>query len=87
MAPLVVGPQAQVTLDVGRGYGGARLEIDGQIDPTPPARLQITLRPAVARLVSFADQDSLLTVLRRRRIVVDSPRILADDDRAAGQAG
>jgi NAD+ kinase len=84
--PLVVGPAAHVTLDVGRAYGGARLEVDGQIDPLPPEHLEVSLRPAVARLVSFADEDLLLTVLRRRRIVVDSPRIVADDERRAGEA-
>ena len=82
--PIVVGPQARVTLDVWRGYGGARLEIDGQIDTSPPDRLELVLRPAVARVVAFADDEPLLSVLRRRGIVVDSPRIVLDELRAAG---
>jgi NAD+ kinase len=82
--PLVVGPGARVMLDIGGGYGGARLEVDGQIDAAAPERLEIALRPAVARLVAFADDEPLLAVLRRRGIVVDSPRIVVDDERTAG---
>ena len=84
MPPMVVGPRARVTLDVWRGFGGARLEIDGQIDTTPPARLELALRPAVAKVVAFADDEPLLSVLRRRGIVTDSPRIVLDEQRAAG---
>jgi len=35
-------------------------------------------------MVSFPDQESLVAGLRRRRIIVDSPRVAADDDRGEG---
>ena len=79
--PLVLGARARLALDVGLGYGGARLEVDGQIAPVGLSELDISLRPSVARLIAFADQAPLLTVLRHRGIVGDSPRILAEDER------
>jgi hypothetical protein len=43
--------------------------------------LSVRLRPDGATLVGFDDQEPLLTGLRRRRIIVDSPRMVADDAR------
>ena len=79
--PLVLGPRNRLALQVGLGYGGARLEVDGQIVPGAPGELGIGLRTGVARIIVFADQESLLTVLRERGILLDSPRILAEDMR------
>ena len=39
-----------------------------------------------ATLVDFGDEEPLLAGLRRRRILMDSPRMLARDDRAAAAA-
>jgi hypothetical protein len=41
----------------------------------------VTLRPAVATVVGFDDQEQFLTGLRRRKIIADSPRFLAEDAR------
>jgi hypothetical protein len=35
----------------------------------------------VATIVGFDDQEPLFTSLRRRGIIADSPRVVADDDR------
>jgi NAD+ kinase len=85
LPPVVLGPDVSLALDVGQGYGGARLEVDGQSMTGAPERLGITLRSAVATTVAFADQDPLLAVLRRRGIVRDSPRILVDDARTTSE--
>lgn len=77
--PLVVGARSTLELEVTTGIGGARLEVDGQIIDTVPRRLSIVLRPDVATLVSFADTEPLFVSLRRRQLLVDSPRIVADD--------
>jgi NAD+ kinase len=77
--PLVLGPGSSVRLDVGTGPGGARLELDGQVIGKHLGRLTVGFRPDVAALVTFADQEPFLAGLRRRRIVTDSPRILAED--------
>jgi NAD+ kinase len=80
--PLVVGPESRVGLSVEPGYGGIRCELDGQERGTPAAEMTVSLRSDYATLVELHDQESLLTGLRRRGLVVDSPRILARDARA-----
>lgn len=77
--PLVVGARSDLELEVSAGIGGARLEVDGQLADSGPRTLRVTFRPGVATLVSFPGQESLFASLRRRQIIVDSPRIVADD--------
>jgi NAD+ kinase len=77
--PLVIAADAELHLDPVVGHGGARLEVDGQVTDTQVGPLTISFSPDAATLVSFADQEPLLTRLRRRRIIIDSPRILAED--------
>lgn len=75
---LVVPAAAELALEISTGIGGTRLEIDGQVLGQDPSTLCITLRHNVATLVSFSDQEPLFTSLRRRGIIADSPRIVAD---------
>jgi NAD+ kinase len=82
--PLVVGPESVLELEVGAGFGGARLEIDGQVAEERVRSLTISLRPDVATMVSFPDDEPLLTGLRRRGIILDSPRMVVDTDPSAG---
>jgi NAD+ kinase len=77
--PLVIPSTSELELDISAGRDGARLEVDGQISEIPVEPMTIGWRPDVARLVSFADQESFLSGLRRRGIITDSPRIIADD--------
>ena len=77
--PLVISSGAQLELEVMPGIGGARVEVDGQIADTDPRRLAIRLRREVATVVTFPEQEPLFASLRRRHIIVDSPRILAGD--------
>jgi NAD+ kinase len=72
-------------LDVAAGFGGARLEVDGQVATELMRSLTIGLRQGVATMVSFLDQETLLAGLRRRGIIVDSPRVAADNE--SGSAG
>ncbi|MBV9603458.1 MAG: NAD(+)/NADH kinase [Solirubrobacterales bacterium] len=81
--PLVIGPNSTLELEVGAGFGGARLEVDGQVAGERVRLLTICLREGVATMVSFPDQETLLAGLRRRRIVLDSPRVAVDDARGA----
>jgi NAD+ kinase len=80
--PLVVGRESALTVAIQPGYYGARIELDGHIHELTPHRLSITWRPDYATLVAFAGAESFLAGLRRRRILMDSPRVLARDDRA-----
>ena len=85
--PLVAGPEGRLQVEVDPGYGGARLEVDGRIQarfaPLETQILAVTLQPAYATLVSFTGEEPMLAGLRRRRVLMDSPRMLARDDRAA----
>ena len=71
--PLVAGPGSRVTVTLEAGNGGARVELDGQIHSE--------LEPKYAALVSLGEEESPIAGLRRRRILMDSPRVLARDDR------
>jgi NAD+ kinase len=84
--PLVVGSTSRVTIDLA-GYFGARIEIDGLALDAQPRKLSVSWVPDYATLVGLGDDESLLAGLRRRRILSDSPRVLAQDERAAAQAG
>jgi NAD+ kinase len=79
--PLVVGPDSELRLEISGGLDGARLEVDGQIIGAHSGTLSIGLRHDVVTRVGFPDGESLLTGLRRRQVIFDSPRILADDGR------
>jgi NAD+ kinase len=88
--PLVTTPGTRVVVTLNPGHGGARLEVDGQIrhEPPPlePLALSLDYEPAYAALVSLGEHESLIAGLRRRRILLDSPRVLARDDREAAAA-
>lgn len=76
--PLVIGAQSRLRLEIDGGHGGARVELDGQVTDAVPGVMEISLRRDVATVVTFYDQEPLLAGLRRRGIVTDSPRIIAD---------
>lgn len=80
--PFVVAAGSELTLDTAAGYGGARLELDGQVVDSHMGKMRITLRPDAATVVKFDDQEPLIAGLRRRKIIADSPRIIADDAKA-----
>jgi NAD+ kinase len=81
--PLVAGADCEVTLAIEPGYGGVRYEIDGRIASVAVDDLTVRLRPAYATLVRLAGEEPRLTGLRRRGLVLDSPRVLAREARAA----
>jgi NAD+ kinase len=79
--PLVVSADSRLSLSVEPGYGGSRFEIDGQEVPTAGYEVTVTLRREYASLVTLRHQEPLLSGLRRRGLVADSPRILVHDAR------
>jgi NAD+ kinase len=84
--PLVVGSQSALALRIEPGYAGARLEFDGQVNDDAPAELRAARVEGYATLVGLGDAEPLLAGLRRRKIIIDSPRVLARDERAAAAA-
>jgi NAD+ kinase len=81
--PLVVGTASDVRIVIERGYAGARLEFDGQPEDDQPTEFAVTRVEDYATLVGLGEAEPLLAGLRRRRILIDSPRVLARDDREA----
>src|SRR3954447_7490914 len=85
--PLVTGPETRVTVLLNTGNGGARVELDGQVQAVLGQREEIAfelrLDPEFATLVSLGEEESTIAGLRRRRILMDSPRVLAREDREA----
>jgi NAD+ kinase len=86
--PLVAGPDSRFEIRFDPGNGGARIELDGQVhdelEPRSPTTLAMRLDEGTAVLVSLGEEEPLIAGLRRRRIILDSPRVLARDDREGG---
>jgi NAD+ kinase len=79
--PLAVKAESVVRLDVSHAESGARLELDGRVVEELAGATTISFRPRVATVVSFLDQEPFLDVLRQRQIIIDAPRVLAEDAR------
>jgi NAD+ kinase len=79
--PLVVGPESTLELTVEHGYGGSRFELDGQVLTDECPQVTIGMRLDYATMVRLEGEESTLAGLRRRKLVIDGPRILARDAR------
>jgi NAD+ kinase len=76
--PHVIAAGSELELDATPGHGGLRLELDGQVFDDRAGTLTARLRAGVATVVCFSDQEPVLTGLRRRKIIADSPRVVAE---------
>jgi NAD+ kinase len=83
LPPLVLGGESQLELEIAPGYAGARVEIDGRPAEIDGGPYTIALRQDVATLVRVGEEEDFISGLRRRRILIDSPRVMARDDRSA----
>ena len=72
--PIVASEDNELTLEIDPGFGGARLEVDGRGRGTCPTTLTIRLKSDYATLVTLDGGESMITGLRRRSVVEDSPR-------------
>jgi NAD+ kinase len=84
---LVVPSGRALRLRAEGGHGGARVEIDGRPSELDPSDVELALDPDAATLVRPAGGEAWLAGLRRRGLVGDSPRIVADERRAARKGG
>jgi NAD+ kinase len=75
--PLIAGNGSRVTLAVDEGRVGVRAELDGRPDPTAGELLTVEHRAGYATLVHLHGAEPQLTGLRRRGLIVDSPRVTA----------
>jgi NAD+ kinase len=80
--PLVVPATANVRVEVHPSFAGFDIEIDGHAYPLEVLDYRLSLREEKVTLVSFGELGLGIEGLRERRLITDSPRILARDDRA-----
>ena len=79
--PLVTGGDGLLSLVVDPGHGTVRYEIDGRRTAIENRELTVRRRAEYATLVRLADEEPRLTGLRRRGLLLDSPRVLVRDGR------
>ena len=79
--PLVVPADATATVVVQPGYAGFDVEIDGHDHDLRGPRFALTLHMDKLALVTFGSAGRGLAGLRKRLLVIDSPRVLARDER------
>jgi NAD+ kinase len=72
--PLVLAGHNELTLELQAGYGGMRLEVDGRGTDANTDTLTITRRGGYATLVTLDGGEAMIAGLRRRGLVLDSPR-------------
>jgi NAD+ kinase len=84
--PLVAGSASELTVRIEPGYGGVRSEIDGRSTAVAGSVMTVRHRPHYATLATLAEDEPRLTGLRRRGLVVDSPRVRVRGRRAAPPA-
>jgi NAD+ kinase len=84
--PLVAGSASHLTLTIAPGYGGARCELDGRPTVMEGHLLTVRHRRDYATLVTLAEEEPRLSGLRRRGLVLDSPRALLRDTRSTSEA-
>ena len=80
--PLVAGRDSRLDLAVEPGHFGFRLEMDGRRSAIEGFELTIRQRADYATLVELEEEEPWLTGLRRRGLLLDSPRVLLREARA-----
>jgi NAD+ kinase len=84
LPPVVLGARSRLRIEVDAGHVGARVELDGQATDLGGLTLELELLADQATLVRFGNEEPYLSGLRRRRIVLDSPRMYFRGAQAAG---
>jgi NAD+ kinase len=79
--PLVIPATSSVQVKLHPGFAGFDVELDGHSQAGADLEYTLTLRNDKVTLVRFEAVPRVLTRLRDRRLISDSPRVLARDDR------
>jgi NAD+ kinase len=78
-APLVVPADATARVEVHPSFAGFEVQLDGHMSELQDPEYRISLAPEQVTVVKFGDDERMLTGLRNRGLVTDSPRVLARD--------
>jgi NAD+ kinase len=81
--PLVVPATRSVRVVVHPSFAGFEIEIDGHAYPLKSLDYRLSLHREKLTLVTFGELGLGLTGLRKRRLIIDSPRVMARDARTA----
>ena len=84
--PLVVPATSNVRVEVHPSFAGFDIEIDGRTYPLQALDYRLSVQEEKVTLVSFGELGLGIHGLRQRRLITDSPRILARDERSARAA-
>jgi NAD+ kinase len=84
--PLVAPATASVRVEIHPSFAGFDIEIDGHTYPLEVLDYRLSLHEEKVTLVSFGEPGLGIQGLRDRRLITDSPRILARDERSARAA-
>jgi NAD+ kinase len=81
--PLVVPATAAIRVQLHPSFAGFDVELDGHTYPLEDLDYRVSFHEEKVSLVSLGDLGLGLAGLRRRRLITDSARVLARDDRAS----
>jgi NAD+ kinase len=79
--PVVVPTSSTVRVEVHPSHAGYEIQTDGRVSPLTAASYLLSLHDEKVTLVSFGELRLGIAGLRERRLIMDSPRVLARDDR------
>jgi NAD+ kinase len=79
--PLVVPAGTEVRVEVHESFAGFETQIDGHDSPMQDPEYRVSLEQDRVTLVALDGDEHMLTGLRERGLITDSPRLLARDTR------
>jgi NAD+ kinase len=80
--PLVLSGGNELGLELEPGFGGMRLEVDGRGKGSCAPKLTVELRKDYSTLVALDGGEAMIAGLRRRGLVLDSPRAKLREERS-----
>ena len=80
--PIVVPTSSTVRVDVHPSHAGFEIQTDGHANPLIAGSYRLSLHDQKVTLVSFGKLKLGIAGLRERRLITDSARVLARDERA-----
>jgi NAD+ kinase len=79
--PLVIPADAVARIEIHPSFAGFVVNLDGHPTELQDTEYRVSLEPGKVTLVAFGDDMPMLSGLRLRGLIADSPRIVARDKR------